>query len=161
MGSRAENKFYHYADGIPPFDFNGTWNLFVQDFEPPDSGSITSCYLTICQSGICQNFNSNETNITIPDVGIASAYPITFDVTGITKIDSIWDDAILAEGRKAQLKLAYEIMFHSSPPCTEEEYYQDIVSEQISEAYYTWLQDKYYAEDMSEPVVKEFEINKI
>jgi hypothetical protein len=89
MGSRAENKFYHYADGIPPFDFNGTWSLYVQDFEAPDSGSITSCYLTICQSGICQNFNSNETNITIPDVGIASAYPITFDVTGITKIDSI------------------------------------------------------------------------
>jgi subtilisin-like proprotein convertase family protein len=89
MGSRAENKFYHYADGIPPFDFNGEWKLFVQDFEPPDSGSITSCYLTICQSGVCQNYNSDQTNITIPELGIASVYPITFQVTGISSLESI------------------------------------------------------------------------
>ena len=89
MGSRAENKFYHFSNKPPVLNFNGTWSLYVQDFEAFDSGSISSCYLTICQAGVCENFNSNETNITIPDIGIASAYPITFDVTGVTNIESI------------------------------------------------------------------------
>jgi len=35
-------------------------------------------------------FDSNETNITIPDIGVASSYPITFDVSGLTNnIDNI------------------------------------------------------------------------
>jgi hypothetical protein len=68
MGSRAENKFYHFSNKPPVLNFNGTWSLYVQDFEPPDGGNISSCYLTICQAGVCEIFNSNETNISIPDI---------------------------------------------------------------------------------------------
>jgi len=90
MGARAENKFYHFANGEPKLDFNGTWNLFVQDFEGADTGSIDSVILTICQSGVCENFNSNQTNIIINDNVPASVYPITFTITGITEnIDNI------------------------------------------------------------------------
>jgi len=92
MGARAENKFYHFANGDVQYigDINGTWNLYIEDFYSPDSGYVDSFTLTICDSEKCYDFVSNETNIIINDFGVspgtpASVYPVTFNVSGIVK----------------------------------------------------------------------------
>jgi hypothetical protein len=84
MGARAENKFYHFSNGAPKINYNGTWKLYIQDFVGTDSGRTDSIVLSICNSGICSSFSAN-TSITIPDLSVASTYPITFNVTGITE----------------------------------------------------------------------------
>ena len=83
MGTRAENKFYHFADGDVKYDYNGTWTLYIQDFRAVDSGYLTSAILTICQSGICKSFDSIQTNIVINDLQPASIYPVDFEVKDI------------------------------------------------------------------------------
>ena len=87
MGSRAENKFYHFADGEVPFvkDINGVWKLYIQDFYEQDEGYIDSLTLSICDENGCHNFSSDQTNIIINDNAPASVYPVTFIVTGITQ----------------------------------------------------------------------------
>lgn len=88
FGTRAENKFYHHADGVIPTNgtmgLNGTWEFYVQDFYGGDSGSIDSLSLTICDSNGCHVFSSNQSNILIPSYGPASVFPITFTVTGLS-----------------------------------------------------------------------------
>jgi hypothetical protein len=86
LGSRAENKFYHFANGSKPIniDINGTWEFYIEDFYSGDSGSTDSLSITICDSNGCHTFPSNQNNILIPDSGPASVFPITFTVSGIT-----------------------------------------------------------------------------
>jgi len=93
IGARAENKFYHFANGDVQYigNINGTWNLYIEDFYSPDSGYVDSFTLTICDSENCYDFVSNQTNIIINDFGTspgtpASVYPVTFNVSGITNI---------------------------------------------------------------------------
>jgi len=83
MGARAENKFYHYADGEPfnSSDVNGTWKLYIQDFAGEDVGSLSSATISFCISNQCIDHYSNEKNIIINDDTTASVYPITFDVS--------------------------------------------------------------------------------
>jgi len=81
-GARAENKFYHYANGEPftDSDANGIWKLYIQDFEGNNIGSLSSATLSLCSSNICVDHHSKEKNILINDDSIASIYPITFEV---------------------------------------------------------------------------------
>jgi hypothetical protein len=89
MGARAENKFYHFANNTPELNFNGTWQFFIQDFRGGDSGTLDYAIITICGESGCTVFNSIQSGITIPQLAVASAYPITFEVTGVTTIKRI------------------------------------------------------------------------
>jgi len=91
-GARAENKFYHYANGEPfmDSDANGIWKLYIQDFEGNNVGSLSSATLSLCFSGVCVNHHSEEKNIIINDDSTASVYPITFEVSNYdSKIEMI------------------------------------------------------------------------
>jgi len=90
MGARAENKFYHFSNGSPKINYNGTWKLYIEDFFSVDIGYLSSATLTTCYAGVCSAFTSNQTNILINDSSPASVYPITFDVSGMTLIDEIF-----------------------------------------------------------------------
>ena len=89
MGARAENKFYHFSNGSPEINYNGTWKLYIEDFFSVDIGYLSSATLTTCYSGVCSAFTSNQSNIIINDLSPASVYPITFNVSGVTSIDEI------------------------------------------------------------------------
>jgi len=83
MGARAENKFYHYANGEPfvSADVNGVWKLYIQDFAGEDVGSLSSATLSFCVANQCVDHRSKEKNIILNDDAVASSYPVTFEVS--------------------------------------------------------------------------------
>lgn len=71
---------------LQPAQCNGVWNLWIQDFAGGDQGGISLVILRMYLSSGILSFTSNQQNIIIPNSGVASPYPVTFTVSGVTEI---------------------------------------------------------------------------
>jgi len=73
-------------------------------------------------------------------------------------VESVWNNPESAELHKSKMIADNTIKATMPAPCSEEEFYSGLLSEKQEEAYDTWMNDKYYAEEFNEPEIKEFEV---